>query len=112
MSSVGMSQTPLEKVIDSKPVNFVKENTVNKVISGVGAAGAAAVAWQVADKSQIGKAIVTKGVIPAAGVGMVGAGALMVHDGITNDKRSGKERTALLAGGTGLALGGTEIVGR
>lgn len=109
MTSVGKSQTPFEKIIDSTPVNFVKDN---KAVSLIGTAGITTVAYQVADKSQIGNAIIKKGAIPIAGAGITAVGLAMIHDGVTNDKRSKTERVGLISGGTGVTLGGTEIVGR
>lgn len=82
----------------------------NKAITVVGTAGVSTIAYQVADKSQIGKTIVTKGAIPVAGAGVALLGAAMVHDAVTNDKRNVATRIGIGAG-VGLMATGTEVVG-
>ncbi|MFN4152313.1 MAG: hypothetical protein ACK4IX_15335, partial [Candidatus Sericytochromatia bacterium] len=75
--------------------------------------GALTVIGYSADKSQMVATIAKKGLVPAAGAGLAIFGTAMAYDGAVNDLKDNKLKCgAKIAGGTLIALSGTEIFGR
>lgn len=108
--SVSHSASSLyEAAKNSKPVQFAKDN---KILTGVAAVSAGVVMKEAADKSEIAAAVVKKGVVPVLSLGVAATGAALVHDAVTNDKRSGGMKILEGAAGSTMALAGVEVAGR
>ncbi len=106
----GLKNTPYQRVKNSAPGQFVRDN---QLLAGGATAGAALVIAGGAAKSEAFKKFAQKGIVPAAGAGVAAFGGALVHDAIANDMG---RNNGLAAGkgaiGTVVALGGAEIVGR
>lgn len=114
MSNIGVStvksDTLYQKVVNSTPAKFVKDNTI---VAGGGTVGALTVIGYSADKSQMVAHIAKKGLVPAVGAGLAVFGASMAYDAAVNDLKDSKLTGGVkIAGGTLIALSGTEVFGR
>lgn len=114
MSNIGVStvksDTLYQKVVNSTPAKFVKDNTI---VAGGGTVGALTVIGYSADKSQMVAQIAKKGLVPAVGAGLAVFGASMAYDAAVNDLKDSKLTGGVkIAGGTLIALSGTEVFGR
>lgn len=99
-----------EQVVNSKPVQFAKDN---KTLTGAAVVSSAVVLKHAADHSQIAAAVIKKGVVPVASLGVAAAGAAMVHDAVTSDKeRSTGMKVLQGAAGTAMTLAGVEVAGQ
>ena len=99
-----------ENVLNSKPVNFVKDN---KALTGAAAVSTGVILKQAADHSQIATTVIKKGLVPAASLGVAAAGAVMVHNALTTDsERSAGSRLLQGAAGTAMTLAGVEVAGQ
>jgi hypothetical protein len=114
VSNIGVStvksDTLYQKVVNSTPAKFVKDNTI---VAGGGTVGALTVIGYSADKSQMVAHIAKKGLVPAVGAGLAVFGASMAYDAAVNDLKDSKLTGGVkIAGGTLIALSGTEVFGR
>lgn len=110
MNVSGPKTSISETVLNSKPVNFVKDN---KALTGAAAVSTGVILKQAADHSEIAATLIKKGVVPAASLGVAAAGALIVHNAITTDSdRSAGTRVLQGAAGTAMTLAGIEGAGQ
>lgn len=102
--------TPYQKIRNSAPGRFVREN---KVVSALAGAGGWIVMAGGASQSPAFEQFARYGIVPAIGAGVALVGAAAVHDAFVNDLGVHDGRAlAKIAVGSGSALGGTEMVGR
>ncbi len=110
MSVAGPKTSLTQTVLNSKPVNFVKDNTI---LTGAAAVSSGVILKQAADHSQIAAAVIKKGLVPAASLGVAATGAALVHNAITTDSdRSSGGRFLQGAAGTAMTLAGVEVAGQ
>ncbi len=106
----GIKNTPYQKIKNSPPGQFVRDN---QLLTAGGAIGSAIVIAGGAAKSQGFRKVAEKAIVPAVAASASLFGASMVHDAVVNDFGKSNGRAAgKTAAGTILALGGAEIVGR
>lgn len=118
MGNIQASNSTLySQVVNSKPAQFAKDNPV---LAGAGTLGSGVILKEAASRSELVATGIKKGLVPAVAAGAALVGASMVKDAIQNDWKnfgSKENNTALsflgkTAGGTALALTGTEVAGR
>lgn len=101
--------TPYQRIKNSRVGRLVREN---KVVTGLGAAGAAIVLAGGSVQSEAVANFARYAVVPAVGGGAALLGAAAVHDAVVNDLGTHNVRAAAKIGiGTTMALGGTQMVG-
>ncbi|MCE7871179.1 hypothetical protein DYH09_12470 [bacterium CPR1] len=104
-----LKNTPYQRIKNSPPGRFVREN---KLATGAVAVGGAIVLAGGAVQSTAVARVAEYGVIPAVGAGMAVVGFAAAHDAVVNDlgRRNGLA-AAKLAAGTLSGLAGVQIVG-
>lgn len=105
----GKKNTPYQRIWNSKMGKTVRKN---KVLTGVGVAGATIVVAGGAFQSDAFASVARNGIVPAVGAGIATLGATAVHDAVVNDWGDSKPKAALkMALGTTATLGGAQMVG-
>ncbi|MEZ0372035.1 MAG: hypothetical protein ACAI44_23290, partial [Candidatus Sericytochromatia bacterium] len=111
------SSTLYSQLVNSKPAQFAKDNPV---LAGAGTIGTGVIIAEAARRSDMIAKGVEKGLIPAVSAGAAVLGVSMVKDALQNDWKNfgNKENNTALqfigktAGGTAMAITGTEVAGR